>query len=261
MLKKPAHGYGSSMNPCIDCKIYMMKKAKEMMDKYDASFIVSGEVLGQRPMSQHKAALLEIERKADVKGILLRPLSAHFFEPTLPEIEGIIDRNKLFSIEGRGRKTQLELINNFEIQDFSPVGGGCILTDKLFKKKFEDLLEHNESTKLSSLYILKFGRHFRYKNSKIVVGRSEWENNLLIKYKSDDDYILSLADIPGPIVVLRGEKSHESVNFAANLVLYYSDCNDSSSEVECSNKTDLSIIKAIKIDKESVDFYNIALKK
>jgi hypothetical protein len=161
MLKNPPHGYGSSMNPCIDCKIYMMKKAKELMEEHNASFIVSGEVLGQRPMSQHKEALLEIERKSGLKGLLLRPLSALYLEPTIPEIEGIVDRKKLLAIEGRGRKVQLELINSFENRDFSPVGGGCILTDKLFKKKFDDLTAHNDATNLTSLYILKFGRHFR----------------------------------------------------------------------------------------------------
>ena len=260
MLKNPPHGYGTSMNPCIDCKIYMMKKAKELMEKYNASFIVSGEVLGQRPMSQHKEALLEIERKSGLKGILVRPLSALYLEPTIPEIEGIIDRKKLLAIEGRGRKTQLGLINNFDNRDFSPVGGGCILTDKLFKKKFDDLVTNGDPTNLASLYILKFGRHFRYGNSKIIVGRNKSENESLIKYKNENDYVLSLPNLPAPTVILQGEKSKEALKFAADLLLYYSDSDSDTADIECiEGDNSKIIIKANVLEKEMVDYHNIAI--
>ena len=179
MFKNPKHGYGANINPCIDCKIFMLKKAKAYMEEVGASFLVTGEVLGERPMSQRRDALNIIEKQAGVRGILLRPLTAKNLPPTLPEEEGTVDRDKLLDIRGRGRTPQLELAAKYGIKEFPNPSGGCLLTDPGFTKRVRDIIAHNDLN-LVSLRLLKVGRHFRLSDTtKLVIGRDQEENDEL----------------------------------------------------------------------------------
>jgi tRNA-uridine 2-sulfurtransferase len=224
IVKNPRHGHGTGMNPCIDCKIYMLKRAKQIADETGAELVVTGEVLNQRPMSQHRIALNIIENDSGLKGRLLRPLSAKFLPETNAEEQGRIDRNRLLSINGRSRKEQLTLAKEMGIDIFIPAAGGCILTDKFFTKKIQDILEHNENTNYNGMFILTIGRHFRFGKSKIIAGRNENENNSLYKFRLPGDYIFELPEeVPGPVVVLQGEKNMEAIDLAAALTLRYSD--------------------------------------
>lgn len=176
ILKNPRYGYGSNINPCIDCRIYTLKKAKKYMDETDASFIATGEVLGQRPMSQRKNMLELVEKRSGLEGLLLRPLSAKLLEPTIPEEKGWIDREKLFDISGRSRKPQMALAKRYGIEDYPNPAGGCLLTDPQFSERLRDLLRHNNLT-MGEMEFLKVGRHFRLSDdTKAVVGRSREDN-------------------------------------------------------------------------------------
>lgn len=217
IVKNPKHGYGSNMNPCIDCRIFIFRKAKEYMDSISASFLVTGEVLGERPMSQRKEAILLIEKKASLKGLILRPLSAKLFEPTLAEKEGIVSREKLLDISGRSRKPQMTLAREFSITDYPCPAGGCLLTDPGFAKRMKDLLNHDALT-LDNVRLLKFGRHFRLSNrTKLIVGRNEKDNEILESLAGNDDIVMRLRDHQGPVSILRGEFDNETIKLGAGI--------------------------------------------
>ncbi len=221
IIKKPRHGYGSNMNPCIDCRIFILRKAKEYMKQCGASFIVTGEVLGERPMSQRKDAIALIEKEAGLKGLILRPLSAKLFEPTLPEKEGIVDREKLLDISGRSRKPQIALAKEFGIKDYPCPAGGCLLTDPSFAKRVKDLIEH-DSLDMDNLRLLKVGRHFRLsKDAKLVVGREEEENKILEALAGPSDIIFKLKDHQGPLSVLRGKAGSDLISLAASIIAHH----------------------------------------
>ena len=221
MFKDPKHGYGANINPCIDCKIFMLKKAKEMMRDLCASFLVTGEVLGERPMSQRRDALNIIERDAGVKGILLRPLSAKLLNPTLPEKEGVVDRERLLEISGRSRKPQMDLAEKFGIKEYPNPAGGCLLTDPGFTRRVRDLISHDELT-LDNLKLIQFGRYLRLSDgAKLLIGRDERENRLLESIAKPNDIILKLKNYQGPISVLRGSSNPETINNAAALAAYH----------------------------------------
>jgi len=221
MLRKPKHGYGSEMNPCIDCKILMLKKAKEYAKRINAKFIFTGEVLGERPMSQNKKALELIEKEAGLKGKLLRPLSAKLLPITEAEKKWV-DRNKFLDISGRRRKKQMKLAKKFKVRYPFP-SGGCLLTYKEYTKKIKDLLKYKKRISKKDLELLKIGRHFRFKNNKIIVGRNEEENKKLLKLRQKTDYIFEVPNIGSPITVLQGSKTKESIKKAAQLTARYSD--------------------------------------
>ncbi len=173
VVKFPRHGYGRNMNPCIDCRIFMLKKAKAYMEESRAAFIVTGEVLGQRPMSQRKEAMRLIEKEAGLEGFILRPLSAKFLPITIPEKEGWVNREKLLNLQGRSRKPQIELADHFDIHDYPCPAGGCLLTDPGFSKRMKDLMIHDPAFSLNDVHLLKMGRHFRLSPEvKLVVGRN-----------------------------------------------------------------------------------------
>ena len=177
LVKNPPHGYGKNLNPCIDCRILLLKKAREYMPEIGASFVITGEVLGQRPMSQHRKALDMIERESGLEGLILRPLSAKLLPPTMPEKIGVVDREKLLKISGRSRKTQIELAREFSIIDYPCPAGGCLLTDKNFAAKMRDAMARSD-IKAHDIPILKIGRHLRLTDEfKLIVGRNEVENN------------------------------------------------------------------------------------
>ena len=179
LIKNPKHGYGSGMNPCIDCHVFMLKKAKQYAKKIKADFIFTGDVLGERPMSQNMKALNTIESETRLKNKILRPLSAKLLPETVAEKNGWVDRNKLLDIKGRSRKKQLELAKKFKIKIYASPGGGCLLTEKEFSAKLRDLIKHKKRINEKDIELLKIGRHFRFKNNKIIVGRNEKENELL----------------------------------------------------------------------------------
>jgi tRNA U34 2-thiouridine synthase MnmA/TrmU len=180
ILRNPRHGRGSGMNPCIDCRIFTLKKAKEYMEQVGAYFLVTGEVVGQRPMSQRSDAFQIIEKHSGCRGIVLRPLSAKYFEPTLAEREGWVDREMLLNITGRSRKEQIRLAEEWEIGDHPCPAGGCLLTDKIFARKVRDLFDHCGTPDMTDIHLLKIGRHFRLSDGrKVIVARNEEENRKL----------------------------------------------------------------------------------
>ncbi|MFH1287474.1 MAG: 7-cyano-7-deazaguanine synthase [bacterium] len=223
IVKNPSHGYGKNMNPCIDCRIFMFKKAKEYMKEIGASFLVTGEVLGQRPMSQRREAINLIEKEADVKGLVLRPLSAKFFPETEMEKSGLVDSKKLPAISGRSRKEQIKLAEEKNIKDYPCPAGGCLLTDPEFSKRLKESFKHGENS-LKEIMLLKIGRHFRLNNGvKIIVGRNEKDNEQLENMHGDGEYLLQVEIIPGPIVLLKSDCDEMTLKTAAGICASYSD--------------------------------------
>ncbi len=223
VIRNPKFGYGKNLNPCIDCRIYILEKAKELGKEIDADFIFTGEVLNQRPKSQNLKALKIIEVESGLIGKLLRPLSALNLEPTILEKKGLIDRSKLLDIRGRSRKRQLELVRKHGLLQNYTACGGCLLTDKSFANRMRDYLKFNDELKMEDIPILKYGRHFRYKTTKIIVGRNEVENNLLIQLKKVDDLLMEAKEVAGPITIIQNPAEENAIKFAAMLTLRYSD--------------------------------------
>ncbi len=224
VIRRPRFGYGKGVNPCIDCRIYMLKKAKKMMKELGARFIVTGEVLGQRPMSQHLDALNLVEKEAGVKGKLLRPLSARLLPPTEPEKKGWVDREALLAIKGRSRKEQFQMVKDYRLRNYGSPGGGCLLTERVFAARAKDLFKHRQRLRLADLCLLKTGRHFRLGENKIIVGRNEAENALLAAHKKKSDYIFIVPGWGSPTALLQGIKKREAVSLAAVLTATYSNC-------------------------------------
>ncbi|MEM3770342.1 MAG: 7-cyano-7-deazaguanine synthase [Candidatus Bathyarchaeia archaeon] len=223
VIRKPKFGYGRHMNPCIDCHIFMLKKAKKYTKQIGADFIITGEVLDERPMSQHMKALKIVEEESSLKGRLLRPLSAKLLPPTIAEKCGLVDRSKLLDIRGRSRKRQLALAKVYGITEYQSPAGGCLLTYKEFSAKLRDLLQHKKRVSMTDLELLKVGRHFRLGENKIIVGRNKEENEKLLKLKSRNDYFFEAHGCGSPITLLQGPKTRQSVEKAAQLTAYYSD--------------------------------------
>jgi len=227
ILKSPKHGYGSNMNPCIDCRIFMLKKAKAYMEEVGASFIVTGEVLGQRPMSQRKEAMRLIERESGLEGLILRPLSAKFLPLTIPEKEGWVDRQRLLDIQGRSRKPQMKLAEQFGIKDYPCPAGGCLLTDPGFSKRLKDLMIHNPNFTINDIHFLKIGRHFRLSSEvKLIVGRREDENQKIKTFAQEEDILLRINKIPGPLSMIRGNIKEDHIEKAASITARYSKAKD-----------------------------------
>ena len=223
LVKNPKHGYGSNMNPCIDCRIFMMKKAKAYMEEVGASFIVTGEVLGERPMSQRRDSMRLIEKEAGLDGLILRPLSAKLLPASIPEKEGWVDREKLLKIQGRSRKPQIQLADHYGIRDYPCPAGGCLLTDPGFAKRMKDLLRYFADFSLNDVHLLKMGRHFRLSpRLKLVVGRNEEENQKIQTFSEEGDILLKLFRFPGPLSLLRGEAGEEEIEKAAAITARYS---------------------------------------
>jgi tRNA-specific 2-thiouridylase len=225
MLRNPKHGYGRNMNPCVDCKIFMLKEAKKYADEIGAAFVFTGEVLDERPMSQHYPALKVIEEESGLKGRLLRPLSARLLPETAVEKNGLVDRGKLLAIRGRSRKPQMQLAKEFGVTSYPSPAGGCLLTEEEFAKRLRDLFQHRKRCSVADVALLRLGRHFRLAENKIVVGRNEKENKALVAGKARNDYVFEVPDIAGPITILQGKKTKKAINVAAGLIAFYSDAN------------------------------------
>ena len=224
LLKSPKYGYGKNVNPCIDCKAYMLRKVKELAPK--GSVIATGEVLGQRPMSQHLQAFNAIEKLSGLKGKVLRPLSGKLLPTTEYEKEGLVEKEKLLDLKGRSRRRYPELLKKLKIDlDKLPTpAGGCLLTDPSFSKKVKDLIKHGELT-VENSELLKVGRHFRLGKCKLVVGKNKKENEELLKFANEKDFILKVETAPSPVGLLRckEEPKNEEIEKAAGIVARYSD--------------------------------------
>ncbi len=221
IVRSPAHGYGKGMNPCVDCRIYMFKTAKKYMEEIGASFILTGEVLGQRPMSQRRDAMRIIERDSGLTGLILRPLCAGHLEPTIAEKEGLVDRKKLLSVAGRGRRPQMDMAEELGLNDYPCPSGGCLLTDATFSKKVRDLFDNKEKIEKRDLLLLKMGRHLRHEGFKIIVGRDEADNARLKTLVTPEYMALEPIDFPGPLVVITGKATESVREFAGRLILRY----------------------------------------
>jgi len=221
IVRNPKHGYGKGMNPCVDCRVYMFMQAKEYMREIGASFIITGEVLGQRPMSQRKDAFRVIERETGLAGLILRPLSAKQLEPTIPEKEGLVDRERLLDVLGRSRRQQIDLAEELDINDYPCPSGGCLLTDKIFSLKVRDLLTNKEDVTKKDLALLKTGRHFRYKGAKIILGRNDADNTKLRSMLQEGDTLVEPCGFPGPAAVISGTEEIEARDFAGSLIIKY----------------------------------------
>lgn len=223
IVKNPRYGYGKHLNPCIDCHLAMLKEAKRIMEEKDCDFIATGEVLGERPMSQNKAALELVEKKSSLEGLLLRPLSAKLLKPTKAEKMGLVERDKFLAIRGRGRSEQLALAKKYKITKFPSPAGGCLLTDHAFSERLKKLLEKKPDPTLSDLELLKLGRHFWQENVLIVVGRNDEENKKIKKIAQENDILIELKDFTGPLTLIRGENIlNETIKKAQQLTAHYS---------------------------------------
>lgn len=218
LLKNPAHGYGKNFNPCIDCKIFMLTRARKLMETFQASFLITGEVLGQRPMSQRRDTLRVIERESGCEDILLRPLCAHRMEPTRPEREGLVDRVKLYGFSGRGRRPQMELAEEFGIKEYPAPAGGCVLTDPNLAARIERFykghfaIQQRDFT-VGDIQLLLVGRHFRLTDgSWFVLGRDQGENERISALRRPGDILFFMPERPGPTGLLRASKESAQVD-------------------------------------------------
>jgi len=222
VLFSPKHGYGKNFNPCIDCHAKMFAVAKKVMEDEGASFLISGEVMGQRPMSQNKDALQTVLEDGDVEGLLLRPMSAKRLKPTIPEEKGWVDRDKLEDIVGRSRDRQMELVKEIGLENFESPGGGCLLTDENFGKKMFDFVKYEKNFEVKDITVMKYGRHLRLPDgAKLVVGRNQDENTYLQDIKNDRYYHVKTIGIPGPHGLLSKNSTQNDKELAASVMLTY----------------------------------------
>jgi len=224
IVKNPKHGHGKNMNPCIDCRILMLKKAKEFINNNEADFILTGEVLGQRPMSQRKDMLYHIDKEAGVTDYVLRPLSAKFLRVTVPEAKGSISRELLYGFSGRSRKPQMALAMDFGLTAYPSPAGGCLLTEPTYAYRLKDLLNFDSAPSMRDIDLLRIGRHFRFSpKCKIIIGRDESENEIIESLASDKDCLLRVEGYGSPVTMVTGKIKDEAIKLAASLCARYSD--------------------------------------
>jgi tRNA-uridine 2-sulfurtransferase len=229
MLHDPPHGFGTHFHPCIDCKILMIREAKKLMTAYHGSFLITGEVIGQRPMSQRKDTLRIIERDSGADSLLLRPLCAGYQKPTAAELAGLIDREKLPGFHGRGRSPQMKLAGELGITDFPNPAGGCVLTDPNLAKRIR--MHYNETIMINreDIRFLLVGRQFRLPHGGwLALGRDEEENSAIMRLRQPGDMMLKMRDRPGPTALLRHCRRQEDISCSAALVVRYGKKNSDS---------------------------------
>ncbi len=267
IVKKPKFGHGRNMNPCIDCRILMLKEAKELMTLTGADFMITGEVVGQRPMSQMRKTLSLIDRQAGVSGIVLRPLSARLLDPSIPETRGIVDREKLHEFHGRSRKQQIALAKEFGLTDYPMPAGGCLLTEPNYAYRLRELLAHNPEPSLNDIHLLRAGRHFRISPScKAIVGRDEKDNERIAALAGDNDYLIKVENFGSPLTLLTGTCPDNLIPLAASICARYSDAkhlpevpasvfNKRVSFTLMAAPADDSLIEAFKIEKKGKSLF------
>jgi len=251
LIEKPKFGMGKGANPCVDCRIYMFDKAKIFMHEIEADFIVSGEVGGQRPMSQKRRDLDTIAYHSVLEDLLLRPLSAKLLAPTLPERKGWVDREQLYDIQGRSRKRLIELAHKYQLKDVPTPSTGCSLTEPRFSKKVFDLIKAPGGSQRWDFEVLKIGRHFRFdKYTKVIVGRDNGENDRLLYMHQLPEASSTAAFCPenfnGPRALLIGPPTDEAMHFVGGLLLRYSRQYDPHNAlVRLEQDDDVSFVKAV----------------
>ena len=215
IIRQPKFGYGSGINPCLDCRILMLREAKKILKKNDFNFIATGEVLGQRPMTQNKRAMKIIEKESGLIGYILKPLSAKLLLPTIPEKEKIVDREKFFDIQGRSRKKQIELAKKFGITDYPSPAGGCILTEKEFAQKLKLLFNRKKRIQSRDIKLLRLGHHFWINNNQteIILGRNHQENYRLSQLCQSGEKVIE-PNFPAPSALIRGKVNQAAIDFA-----------------------------------------------
>jgi tRNA-uridine 2-sulfurtransferase len=219
MVENPPNGWGKNINPCVDCKIFFQSKAGEIMRAEGYDFVATGEVRGQRPMSQRPDAINKIENSAGMKGNILRPLSAHFFPPTEAEKKGLVDRSKLLHISGRGRTDQMELAKQFGFTSYESPSGGCRFTDAFYSSRLRDLFKYHPEYTIEDVYLLAVGRHYRISPSaKILIARNGDETELLLKYKNCADTFVT-AGFQGPAAIIKGIVTADERDRIASMIL------------------------------------------
>lgn len=250
VVKAPKHGYGKNMNPCIDCRIFMLRKTKEVMASEDASFVITGEVLGQRPMSQRRDTINIIEKESGLTGLIVRPLSAMHFSPSAPEAENTIDRSKLLNISGRSREMQYRLADQLNLKEYGCPGGGCLLTDSIFSNKLRDLLLHDKAFTMQDIELLSVGRHFRLgAETKLIIGRDEIENEKLASQWQSPYVLFYPAGFKGPFGILKGILNDETIGITANIIGHYGKNASLTIDIELNNgQTEKRIENKIDID-------------
>ena len=224
LVKHPPHGFGSALNPCIDCHARMIRRAGELMAEEKFDFVATGEVLNQRPMSQNRRSLGIVEQGAALNGRLLRPLSALLLEPTLPEAEGLMDRSRLLGLNGRSRKPQMELAAKYGMKEYPSPAGGCLLTERGFCRKLADLRDHEGLGSERLVWLLLNGRHFRLPGgAKGVAGRDSRDNAALKKAQGEGDVLLYTVNVPGPTLLIPCGACEEDIALAAGICAAYGD--------------------------------------
>jgi len=224
MLKNPRCGYGRYMNPCMDCHALMFRCAGEIMKERGFHFLFSGEVMGQRPMSQTKPSLRYVEKHSGFDGHILRPLSALRLPETIPEKKGWVKRELLSDMAGRSRKPQMELAREFGVRDYPAPAGGCLLTDKGYSNRLRDLFAHQETYGENEFHLLKYGRHFRLENgTKLIIGRNKKENDHIVSYyRPDRDILVNVKNFPGPVLLIPRGTDRDTLALAASVCTGYS---------------------------------------
>lgn len=263
MLISPKYGYGKHFNPCLDCKIFIINKAYEMMREMGFDFLITGEVVGQRPKSQLKSSMQTVLRETETGNRLLRPLCAKLLDPTVPELEGWVDRNKLLDLSGRNRTPQLKLAESFGFKGFAQPGGGCLLTiDSYSKKLCDHLCHHDNKYEQDDVILLRFGRHLRINDRmKLIVGRNEKENNRLETF-ANKFVSLTTVDIPGPVALIYGKPTEDDIQLASRITAHFAK-NKTEKEIEVKINYLDGVIKSTKttpLNKEEiVPEWNLAL--
>lgn len=263
IVKNPKFGHGKNMNPCMDCRILMLREAREFMEMTGAEFLITGEVLGQRPMSQRRDALDIIDREAGLKGLILRPLCAKLMKPTVMEEKGIVNRDLLYDFSGRSRKPQMALAREFGLTDYPAPAGGCLLTEPNYSFRLRELLDHDADSTLSDLALLRIGRHFRVShNCKIIVGRNSKENESLLSLDDGKSVCMRVDAYASPIVFVRGDATEEIMQIAASLCARYSDAKHLSAvEVKVLDGSRVFNLRVVPAGDELIEQYKIEKKE
>ena len=260
IVQHPKYGYGKNHNPCIDCRALMFRLAGQMLSELGASFIISGEVVGQRPMSQRLQALMQVSKGSDMQDLIVRPLSQKLLPDSKPILEGWVDKEEMLDLQGRGRTVQMELAKSLGVLDYPSPGGGCLLTDRSFTLRLRDLINHNQDNPFQ-IELLKWGRHFRLSPTlKLIVGRHQ-DDNFGLDQAAKDLPRMQIQDVPGPLGVLTAlDAKPEELDLAASILLSY--CNkapDPALVIYSIDSIDSSQIMAHKRSKDDLAQYLISI--
>lgn len=261
LVRSPRHGLGSCMNPCIDCHIAMLERAGQWMEQNGFDFLVTGEVLGERPMSQGKKNLALVARESGYEALVLRPLSAKLLPETEPEKKGWVNRELLHAIEGRSRKPQMALAARFGIRNYPQPAGGCLLTDPEFAARLRDLLAH-EGPDARLVRLLRKGRHFRFHGVRLVVGRNEMENTAILGEAGPGDAVIQAQNAAGPVCLAVGAMSQEALELACAICARYSDVpRGTPARVSVQTGACSKILEATPASEENLDACRIAIPR